>query len=149
MYEYEFILQQENMFVNCYGLFYEFWLFAHLYNFIAIEIVISYTEINEEKDVWKIQKYNGTPHLCQQWICNWRRTGLILCNIKNILNTKPLEVDLLVIKKDPDIQITNEIGKLFRGHNIIEYKSPLDHLNIDTFLKRVHMPVYIKSMGRL
>ena len=29
------------------------------------------------------------------------------------LNTKPLEVDLLVIKKDSDIQITNEIGKLF------------------------------------
>ncbi len=31
------------------------------------------------------------------------------------LNTKPLEVDLLVIKKEADIQITNEIGKLFRG----------------------------------
>lgn len=46
------------------------------------------------------------------------------------LNTKPLEVDLLVIKKESDIQITNEIGKLFRGHNIVEYKSPQDHLNI-------------------
>lgn len=26
------------------------------------------------------------------------------------LNTKPLEIDLLVIKKDPNIQIVNEIG---------------------------------------
>ncbi len=50
------------------------------------------------------------------------------------LNTKPLEIDLLVIKKDSDIQITNEIGKLFRGHNIMEYKSPDDHLDIDAFL---------------
>lgn len=41
------------------------------------------------------------------------------------LNTKPLEIDLLVIKKDPNIQIVNEIGKIFRGHNIIEYKSPM------------------------
>lgn len=32
------------------------------------------------------------------------------------LNTKPLEIDLLVIKKDSDVQIVNEIGKLFRGH---------------------------------
>lgn len=45
------------------------------------------------------------------------------------------EVDLLVIKKDSGVQITNEIGKLFCGHNIVEYKSPLDHLNIDTFYK--------------
>ena len=27
------------------------------------------------------------------------------------LNTKPLEIDLLVIKKEPDVQIVNEIGK--------------------------------------
>lgn len=51
------------------------------------------------------------------------------------LNKKPLEVDLLVIKKDSDIEIANEIGKLFRRHNIVEYKSPLAHLNIDTFYK--------------
>lgn len=29
------------------------------------------------------------------------------------LNTKPLEIDLLVIKKDSDVQIVNEIGKFF------------------------------------
>lgn len=51
------------------------------------------------------------------------------------LNTKPLEIDLLVIKKEPAVQIESEIGKLFRGHNILEYKSPDDSLNIDTFYK--------------
>ena len=40
------------------------------------------------------------------------------------LNTKPLQIDLLVIKKDAGVEIGNEIGKLFRGHNIMEYKSP-------------------------
>ena len=51
------------------------------------------------------------------------------------LSTKPLEIDLLVIKKEPYVQIVNEIGKLFRGHNIVEYKSPEDHLDIDVFYK--------------
>ena len=37
------------------------------------------------------------------------------------LNTKPLEIDLLVIKKESHVQIENEIGCLFRGHNIMEY----------------------------
>ena len=51
------------------------------------------------------------------------------------LNTKPLEIDLLVIKKGKDVRIVNEIGRSFRGHNIMEYKSPKDELNIDTFYK--------------
>ena len=37
------------------------------------------------------------------------------------LNTKPLEIDLLVIKKESHVQISNEIGRIFRGHNIMEY----------------------------
>ncbi len=34
------------------------------------------------------------------------------------LNVKPLEIDLLVIKKDRNIQIANETGRLFRGYKI-------------------------------
>lgn len=51
------------------------------------------------------------------------------------LNTKPLEIDLLIIKKEASVHISNEIGKFFKGHNILEYKSPGDHLDIDTFFK--------------
>ena len=51
------------------------------------------------------------------------------------LNRKPLEIDLLVIKKQPHAELHNEIGKLFRGHNIMEYKSPGDTFNINTFYK--------------
>lgn len=51
------------------------------------------------------------------------------------LNSKPIQIDLLVIKKSRDVEIKNEIGKIFRGHNIMEYKSPEDSLNVDTFIK--------------
>ena len=51
------------------------------------------------------------------------------------LNQQALEIDLLIIKKEGDQPIRNEIGKLFRKYNIIEYKSPKDELNIDTLYK--------------
>ena len=53
------------------------------------------------------------------------------------LNSKPIRMDLLVIKKSRDVEIKNEIGKIFRGHNIMEYKSPQDDMNLDTYIKVV------------
>lgn len=63
------------------------------------------------------------------------------------LNSKPLEIDLLVIKKDTDAIIDNEIGAIFKGHNIVEYKSPEDHLDIDTFYKVGAYASLYKSYG--
>ena len=51
------------------------------------------------------------------------------------LNTKPLEMDLLIVKKEKDVEIKNEIGKIFRRHNIVEYKSPDDSMNLNTYMK--------------
>lgn len=51
------------------------------------------------------------------------------------INTKPIQIDLLVIKKSQDVSVNNEIGKIFRGYNIMEYKSPEDSLNVDTLIK--------------
>lgn len=64
------------------------------------------------------------------------------------LNTKPLEVDLLIIRKDGFTSISNEIGKIFRGHNLLEFKSPKDHLDIDVFYKTVAYASLYKSYGR-
>lgn len=64
------------------------------------------------------------------------------------LNTKPLEIDLLVIKKEPSVLIANEIGRLFRGHNIMEYKSSEDHLDIDSFYKVGAYASLYKSYGK-
>ena len=63
------------------------------------------------------------------------------------LNTKPLEIDLLVIKKAASVRIGNEIGALFRGHNIMEYKSPRDALDIDAFYKAGAYASLYKSYG--
>lgn len=41
---------------------------------------------------------------------------------EHLLNTQALQIDLLVIKKDGNTVIENEIGRIFRGHNIIEWK---------------------------
>ncbi|MCI8488739.1 MAG: hypothetical protein HFJ04_00510 [Lachnospiraceae bacterium] len=75
------------------------------------------------------------------------RDGLIFEKEYN-LNTKPLEIDLLVIKKETSVQVDNEIGAFFRGHNIMEYKSPEDHLNIDSFYKALAYASLYKSYGR-
>lgn len=54
-----------------------------------------------------------------------------------ILNTMPLRVDMLVVKKKVNCEIQNEIGKIFTKYNLIEYKSPSDSLNYDVFLKGI------------
>lgn len=52
-----------------------------------------------------------------------------------LLNVKALQIDLLVIKKDGDALIENEIGRIFQYHNIIEYKSPHDKEGVNTYFK--------------
>lgn len=64
------------------------------------------------------------------------------------LNTKPLAIDLLIIKKEASVHIFNDIGRFFRGHNILEYKSPEDHLDIDAFCKTLAYAYLYKSYGR-
>ena len=54
---------------------------------------------------------------------------------------------MLVIKKEVSVQVSNEIGAFFRGHNIMEYKSPEDHLNIDSFYKALRMRALINPMA--
>ena len=63
------------------------------------------------------------------------------------LNTKPLEIDLLVIKKDKDVRTANEIGWIFRGYNILEYKSPDDSFDIDAFYKAGAYASLYKAYG--
>lgn len=61
------------------------------------------------------------------------------------LSTKPMEIDVLIIKKQPNVQIEKNIGRIFRGYNIIEYKSPDDKLNVDDFYKVYGYACFYKS----
>lgn len=51
------------------------------------------------------------------------------------LGTKPKEIDVLIIKKETEKAIQKNIGRIFRKHNIIEYKSPTDYVSIDDFYR--------------
>lgn len=64
------------------------------------------------------------------------------------LSHKPLEMDLLIIKMQNGIQLKKNIGKIFRKHNIIEYKSPKDYLSINDFIKCMVMLVSIRQIQK-
>ena len=64
------------------------------------------------------------------------------------LNTKPLQIDLLVIRKEKTGTIENEIGKIFRKFNILEYKSPKQALDVDNFYKSAAYACLYKSYGK-
>jgi hypothetical protein len=47
----------------------------------------------------------------------------------------PLRIDVLVIKKPPGAVVDKNIGRIFKGHNIFEYKSPTDYIAVRDFMK--------------
>lgn len=53
----------------------------------------------------------------------------------------------LVITKNEQEYISNEIGRFFRKYNIMAYKSPYDDLNIDTFYEILAYAAFYKSDG--
>ena len=64
------------------------------------------------------------------------------------LSSEPLRVDLLILHlKNQHKVLHNEIGKIMRKHNIIEYKGPNDQLSIDTLYKILGYACLYKSFG--
>jgi len=51
------------------------------------------------------------------------------------LNTQPLKIDVVIIKKTKDIAIDKNIASIFRKENIVEYKSPQDYVSVGDFYK--------------
>ena len=67
---------------------------------------------------------------------------------EHTLSKEPIKMDLLVIKKDRSIVITNQIGDIFREHNILEYKSPDDGITIDDYYKTMAYAYLYKGLGK-
>lgn len=65
------------------------------------------------------------------------------------LSTKPLQIDVLIIKKNYDGKIHKNIGKIFKSYNIIEYKSPTDYLSVDDYYKVNAYAYLYKSLNNL
>ena len=51
------------------------------------------------------------------------------------LSSKPLGMDLLIIKKAEEVELHKNIVRIFKKHNIVEYKSPKDYLSVNDFYK--------------
>ena len=51
------------------------------------------------------------------------------------LNAQPLRIDVVIVRKRRDVPIRKNIAAIFRGDNIIEYKSPDDRVSIRDFYK--------------
>ena len=77
-----------------------------------------------------------------------RYNDLLQFNDEEPLSKEPLRMDLMIIKKDTDIRITNQIGDLFRKYNIIEYKSPGAGFTIDDYCKAVGYAYLYKGLGK-
>ena len=63
------------------------------------------------------------------------------------LSRKPLQIDLLIVEKNKNVRVKNQIGHIFRQNNIIEYKCPGDAMSIDDFYKAVAYACMYKALG--
>ena len=61
------------------------------------------------------------------------------------LTTEPLRIDAFIVKKRADAVIKKNIARIFREHNIIEYKSPGGYVSRPSFQKAQsyasHLPI--------
>lgn len=67
---------------------------------------------------------------------------------EHTLSTKPMQIDVLIIKKNSKESIKKNIGRIFRRYNIIEYKSPEDYLSIDDFYKVYGYTCFYKASAK-
>ena len=61
--------------------------------------------------------------------------GLLTFVSEHRLSKEALIMDTLVIKKEPGAKIEKNIGRIFRGHNVVEFKSEKDSLSVPGYNK--------------
>ena len=97
----------------------------------------------EEKIQWHQGFFGGI-----EWELREYRADLTF-DKEHELSKKALKIDLLIIRKDSDVEIKVPIGRIFRKYNIIEYKSPDDGLTIDDFFKAIGYLGLYKGLGEI
>jgi hypothetical protein len=75
--------------------------------------------------------------------------GLLEFKSETPLNTAPLRIDLLIIKKSKQAVISKNIAAIFRTINIVEYKSPSDYVSVDDFYKVYGYTCLYASLERI
>ena len=77
----------------------------------------------------------------------WPYRDQIAIEPEKWLSTEGIRMDVLILKKDPSLVLGFDICRIFKGHNILEYKRPDDKLNIDVFAKVMSYVNLYKSQG--
>jgi hypothetical protein len=65
----------------------------------------------------------------------WQYKQYLQFENEHPLSKEALIVDVVVVKKEADITIDNEIGRIFKGHNLVEFKSEKDSLSLRDYDK--------------
>lgn len=84
--------------------------------------------MGEIREQWHI------PFYCSYEI-DFRRFKNILQIDTGYILEQSSEIDILTVKKKKDAKIDNGIGLLYREHNIIEYKSPDNRIDMSAWLQ--------------
>ena len=94
----------------------------------------------------KIIGYADSIPLFRQSLCEYKDS--LILEPEHELSRLPLRIDMLVIRKDKDVQIDNPIGAYFKKYNIVEYKSPDDGMSIDDFYKVIGYTGIYMALGK-
>lgn len=104
------------------------------------------SSVPERKTLSKKTNYHAA-FLGSLEVLLWSYRKQIILEPEKSLSTEGIRMDILLLKKDPSLEIDSDIARIFREHNIIEYKSPDDALNIDVFAKVMAYACLYKSQG--
>jgi hypothetical protein len=93
-----------------------------------------------EKTQWHPAFYEGLQ------IDLYKHKDRLVFEAEHKLTTEPLSIDILIIKKPPDVNIDSDIARIFRAINIVEFKSPDDSFSVRDFYKiRAYANLYLAT----
>jgi len=79
--------------------------------------------------------FNAFNYLLRKYVKN----GDVSLENEHPLSKRPPKIDIIILKKNRNIEIETTWGRIFREYNIIEYKSPIDSpLSLQVFDKVIH-----------
>ena len=81
----------------------------------------------------KVFWHEAFAHASQLEFFNYRDS--LAFKDEHQLSKEALIIDMVVIKKEPGVKIKKNIGRIFRGHNIVEFKSEKDSLTVSGYNK--------------
>ena len=70
-------------------------------------------------------------------------------SVEYLLTQEALTMDMLIIKKEPSLEIAKNIGRIFRTHNIVEYKSEEDSLGVHDYNKVLAYALLYSSFEKI